>query len=289
MQDSGIPNNSEGTLFSNPSFKEGLLIDIEYVATTVKDTNLTGSNDIPAEKFSLIQLITSIVHKQTAPLQKKIAELEKANTTLQEEVEALKAENNVSAGSAAKDIETKLAPFAEVVKKIAPIEQTIQNHQRYLDQVDAKKRETNVIITGVSEQPECDDDEAVKKILQAVGCDSVRPVRVSRIGKKNEDVTRKRPILVVTESNTERKKILTNKSKLKESNNEFKSVYIKADEPLCVQKEWKRLKAACRREKDGPTNTGCTIKIDYRKRELLRDDQVIDRFRSPFRKGGPNL
>ena len=235
-----------------------------------------------------IQLITSVVAKQIAPLQKRIADLEKDNAALKEEVKAAKAENEVSNGITI-DIDTKLAPFSEAVRKIAPLEETLQNHQRYLDQVDAKKRETNIIITGVSETPNGDgDDRAVKSIFQAVGCETVQPVKISRIGKKNEDLGRKRPILVVTESNEERMKILKSKNKLKDSNAEFKSVYIKADEPLCVQKEWKRLKDALKREKVAPSNVGCTIRIDYKKRELLRDTQVIDSFRSPFRKGGPN-
>ena len=292
MNESGLANNAEGTLFSNPSFKGGALVDIEYIATAVdmNDATITESNDIPAEKFSLVQLITSIVARTTAPLQKRIDDLEKKNKELVEEVKAVKAENNLTKGSNV-DIETKLAPFSEAVKKIAPIEQTIQNHQRYLDQVDAKKRETNVIITGVKERADgSDNDKAkVQQILQAVGCNTIVPVKVSRIGKKDEGDERNRPILVVTDSNASQKEILKNKKNLKTNNEEFKSVYIKADEPLCVQKEWKRLKAVMKREKDAPTNVGCTIKIDYRKRELLRDEQVIDRFRSPFRKGGPNL
>ena len=213
-------------------------MDIEYIATTadLKEVTLGDSNDVPAERFTLVQLITSIVAKQTAPLQKRITDLEKENAALKEEVQANKAENTI-ASSTTVDIDTKLAPFSEVVKKIAPLEQTIQNHQRYLDQVDAKKRETNVIITGVSETPGCDDNRTVKSVLQAAGCETVRPVKISRIGKKNDDIERKRPILVVTESNEERTKILKSKNTLKDGNTEFKSVYIKADEPLCVQKE----------------------------------------------------
>ena len=293
MNESGLANNAEGTLFSNPSFKGGSLVDIEYIATAVdtNDTTLVESNDIPVEKFSLVQLITTIVARTTAPLQKRIEALEKTNGELIEEIKAVKAENEVAKGSNT-DIDNKLAPFSEAVKKIAPIEQTIQNHQRYLDQVDAKKRETNVIITGVKEQAEGNDGndaEKVKQILGIVGCNTVVPVKVSRIGKKNEGDERSRPILVVTNSNASRKEILKNKQNLKSNGDEFKSVYIKADEPLCVQKEWKRLKAVMRKEKEAPTNVGCTIKIDFKKRELQRDGQVIDRFRSPFRKGGPNL
>ena len=71
-------------------------------------------------------------------------------------------------------------------------------------------------------------------------------------------------------------------------NEEYKTVYMKPDETLCVQNKWKRLKDVLKKEKAAPTNVGCNIRIDYKKRELLRDDQVIDKFVSPFRKGGPN-
>ena len=86
-----------------------------------------------------------------------------------------------------------------------------------------------------------------------------------------------------------RKRILSSKSKLKERNDKYKLVYIKADEPLCVRKEWQRLKDMLKKEKGAPSNVGCNIKIDFKKRELLRDGQIIDRFRSPFLKRGPKL
>ena len=68
----------------------------------------------------------------------------------------------------------------------------------------------------------------------------------------------------------------------------FKTVYIKADEPIAVQKEWKRPRDALKKEKNAPTNQGATVRIDYKQRVLLRNDVVIDRFNSPFRKGGPS-
>ena len=126
------------------------------------------------------------------------------------------------------------------------------------------------------------------EILGAIGCGDVQPSKIMRLGKKIENSDRNRPILLVTESVSTKKKILSNKNKLRNVNEEYKTVYMKADEPLCVQNEWKRLKEVLKKEKVAPTNVGCNIRIDYKKRELLRDDQVIDKFVSPFRKGGPN-
>ena len=165
----------------------------------------------------------------------------------------------------------------------------------------------NVIITGVKEIPQTaprppdanaesteevlidPEMEVVKEILRAADCDVV-PVQVRRLGKRNSEATRNRPLLVVTDSFESRRKILQKKSKLKNHNDEtFKSIYIKPDEPLAIRKEWKRLRDALKKEKEAPTNQGVEIKIDYKSRKLLRDGMVIDQFKSPFPKGGPNL
>ena len=68
----------------------------------------------------------------------------------------------------------------------------------------------------------------------------------------------------------------------------FKTVYIKADEPIAVQKEWKRLRDALKKEKNAPTGQGANVRIDYKQRVLLRGTTIIDRFNSPFRKEGPS-
>ena len=165
-----------------------------------------------------------------------------------------------------------------------------------------------MIITGVKETPQqarpaADNGEgetaevetedadmtAVKEILNAAGCNVV-PLQVKRLGKRNEDESRNRPLLVVTDSVESRRKILQKKSTLKNQADErFKSVYIKPDEPLAVRKEWNRLRDAMKKEKEAPTNQGVEIKIDYKTRKLLRDGRVIDQFKPPFPKRGPNL
>ena len=183
------------------------------------------------------------------------------------------------------------------------MEKSLENHQRYLDFDDAKKREKNVIITGVKEIPNAGDNvestgqsetedtdlATVKGILLAAGCD-VAPVQVRRLGKVNNEENRHRPILVVTESVESRRKILQKKSALKNhADEQFKSVYIKPDEPLAIRREWQRLRLAMKKEKEAPTNQGAEIKLNYKTRQLLRDGTVTDQFKAPFAKRGPNL
>ena len=314
LDESGILPSNDGTLFSNPSFNtDGLLSDVVYTASA--ETN--GAGEVPAETFSLVQLITTIVTREIAPLRKEIELIKSENKKLREDIDALKAEKEemsaataTAASSPNGDIETALAPYKEALLKLAPIEQSLQNHQRYLDHDDAKKRETNVIITGVKEAvveenemneengesvgraeiEEKKDTASIREILRVVGCSDVVPLKVKRLGNRNDqEGGRPRPLMVVTDSADTRRKILKKKMNLKESaDNRFKAVYIKADEPIAVQKEWKRLRDALRKEKNAPTGPGATVRIDYKQRVLLRNDIVIDRFNSPFGKGGPS-
>ena len=43
-----------------------------------------------------------------------------------------------------------------------------------------------------------------------------------------------------------------------------------------------RLKKKEKEEKDNPDNAGSTIRYDYKKRELLKDNKFIDRFCPSF-------
>ena len=115
-------------------------------------------------------------------------------------------------------------------------------------------------------------------------------MHVRRLGNRNAEATHNRPLLVVTESCEARKKILGKKSKLKNHVDErYPTIYIKPDEPLAIRKEWKRLRDALKKEREAPPNQGVEIKLDYKTRQLLRDGVVIDKFKSPFPKRGPNL
>ena len=69
--------------------------------------------------------------------------------------------------------------------------------------------------------------------MLAADCGDVVPVKVARIGKRVEDDTRSRPLLIVTDSPTTRKKILTKKVNLKKHvEGSFKSIYIKRENAL---------------------------------------------------------
>ena len=299
---SGMASNEDGRLFSNPSFKGGMFADI--VAKDIleeKSTNNDSEASVVVEKFFLTELILSLVRQEILPLQDRIKHLEEEKVkmqSLEREVKDLRTQLAAQT-KLNSDINGKLAPIqsevqdlhskldvkknsSDVDEKLVPIQKILDNHQRFLDRDDAIKREANLIITGV---PESDDDSAkVSSIFEVVQCTGVNIKKVVRLGKLGEDRgNRQRPLLVITGDVTDKKKILANKGKLKSAGEEYKHVYIKADQSLAVRKEWSRLREVKRQESKTPTNVGCQYRIDYKTGELLRDGVVIDKFQSPFR------
>ena len=92
-------SGTDKRLLSNPSFTNGFLSDIEYVLAaddSESDATHDESNASPAETFSLIKLVTSIVKREITPVQKELEESKAANKLLEEEIKALKAERRCS-------------------------------------------------------------------------------------------------------------------------------------------------------------------------------------------------
>ena len=62
----------------------------------------------------------------------------------------------------------------------------------------------------------------------------------------------------------------------------YKKVFSKNDEHPLVRQEWNRLRGVARKEREAPINVGCEIILDYKRRAVTRDGQVIEEFVSPL-------
>ena len=161
------------------------------------------------------------------------------------------------------------------------IKDTLELQQSMVESLDRKTRESHIIITGVKEDQPLEeagtDEEKCKKILTTIGCteegDSVKSVL--RLGKSDN---KKRPLLVVGKDVAWRNKIIDNTEKLKTAGVTYKEVFIKKDVHPAVRREWWRLHSTKEREEGRPENVGHKISIDYKRRVVLRDDVVIDKW-----------
>ena len=77
LDQSGILPNVDGKLFSNASFQNGVLSDVEYVVTSGNLENTVNTIadeeiEVQTESFSLIKLVTNMVRREIAPYEKSL-------------------------------------------------------------------------------------------------------------------------------------------------------------------------------------------------------------------------
>ena len=154
----------------------------------------------------------------------------------------------------------------------------------FLESLDNRERKRNLVITGLSEESDvtrCNDVEKVCTVISSTGyqlnCDPAS-LEIKRLGK--EDHRKKRPLLVVEDGN-QRNEILRMAKNLKSIKGPLSSVYVKKDVHPAVRKEMARLRQREREEKEKPENVGASIVYDWKKRVLLRDGNIINKF-SPY-------
>ena len=177
-------------------------------------------------------------------------------------------------------------------KEKEKISEALAHHQKMLEMLEADKRASNLIITGVPEEHmgEADSDtKKVKLILSTIGQPAVQVKSVERLGSQQQaqrpstgagDRPRRRPLKVVLKDAGDRKEVLDSAHKLKNSGDRFKAIYVKKDVHPLVRKELNRLRDITKREKERPENKGKNVRFDGKERKVFVDDLVVDSFQS---------
>lgn len=175
--------------------------------------------------------------------------------------------------------------FVELQTQVDKQAEIIAKQQRYLETIDRKERERNLVITGVPDEDEAlegatTERNKLNKIWTEVGStDAVQSHR--RLGTRGDN-NKRRAILVTVDSKEAKDRILTKASQLKQATREMNKIYIKKDVHPSIRKEWWRLRDAEKTEKERPENSGCVIRLDTRERKLYRDGVVIDAWSLQF-------
>ena len=172
--------------------------------------------------------------------------------------------------------------------KMTKLTAVLAQQQRFCEGIDARFRETNVVIMGLPDTGKAfggktDDDEKVKLIFTAIGLGDIES-EIMRLGAA--DPAKCRPLLVKTASKQMRDSLLEEAKKLKDKEDGvplaqkvgYDSVYVKKDIHPSVRREWKRLRDLVDTEKVKPVNQGCDIKLDPKTRTVTRNGVVIDRW-----------
>ena len=157
--------------------------------------------------------------------------------------------------------------------------QIIAKQQLYLEQLDRRERECNLVILSVPEGSESldgatNDTDKVSKVWQAAGI-TCNVKSSKRIGNPNG----RRPILVVVDSREVRNAALDKSKNLKSPDKEaYKRIFIKRDTHPSVRAEWTRLHGVVKTEKDKSENSECNIHLDFKARKVFKDGVAIDQW-----------
>ena len=176
--------------------------------------------------------------------------------------------------------ETSRKQVDELRQQVLKQNQVIAKQQQFLEQLDRKERECNLVILGVPDENESlegatSDDDKVKKIWEKAGitCHIKSTLRLGKAGG-----SRRRPVLAVVESRANRDTALEKARTLKSLNDTYNRIYIKKDVHPSVREEWKRLREVVQREKDRPENASSAINFDVRERKVYKDNVLIDQW-----------
>ena len=178
----------------------------------------------------------------------------------------------------------------ELEKDREKITETLSQHQRMLEGLEAERRASNVIMTGVPEEQfgnAATDVDKVRLVFSAIGQENVQVKSVVRLGTARQDRRSptdsrpyRRPLKVVLTNADDRKDVLENTHRLKTSDAMFRSIYVKKDVHPLVRKELDRLRDVTKRERERPENQGKNVRYDFRERKVYVNDVVVDCFQS---------
>ena len=176
--------------------------------------------------------------------------------------------------------------FAELNNRIDKQADIIARQQQFLELLDRKEREANIVVLGLPDEGEAldgavTDTDKLKKVWEKVGVADVQ-CQHRRLGAHAEGGRRNRPLLLTIPQKDMRSRILAIAKNLKTAGEKFSRIYVKKDVYPGVRKEWQRLREAKVKEKERPDNAGCDIRLDTRQRKLYRDGEVIDTWNPQF-------
>ncbi len=208
--------------------------------------------------------------------------------TLTDEMKLLRESNQnvVTALERITKVENDIASMKADQEKIHEI---IRNQQVFMETIDSRERQCNLIITGLPETAGSLADNDEGRVMKVIGIvnDAIKQediVEAKRLGAAGEG--KKRPLLVRLSDKKKRDSIVENSKALKAFQGDDKEViqqvYVKKDIHPALRKEYDRLRKVLRLERTKAENEGTNISYDSRRRVVTRDGLVIDRFNPNF-------
>ncbi|XP_071529864.1 uncharacterized protein [Panulirus ornatus] len=168
--------------------------------------------------------------------------------------------------------------YTQLKARVDKQEEILVKQQQFLEALDRKEREANIVVLGVPDENRAldgatTDQEKLDKIWTKLGISDIEGTH-RRLGREpptgdGSTQRRSRPILLTLRDKDQRTSILNNANQLKSAGDNFIRIYIKRDVHPSMRKEWKRLRDMEAAEKARPENVGCIIRLDTK--ELIQE------------------
>ena len=179
----------------------------------------------------------------------------------------------------------------EQEKEIKKVERTVAGHgkilaahQKFMEGLDAEKRAKHLIVLGLKEDRDGDDQEKFMGIVDAIGVgrNDVEVESTERLGNVDENQPNKtRPLKIILKQSSMRGNILRNSKKLKDQPEEspYKKVFLKKDQHPDIRNEEKRLYEVFKAERIKPVNADKDVVFDRKLRIVTVNNEEIDSFK----------
>lgn len=172
--------------------------------------------------------------------------------------------------------------------EMGKIETILKNQQSFLEKMDAEKRKFNIVVNGILEKVDLGsattDEDKCLHLFHKIGANDVtkNDYTINRLGDMEKAITDKkvRPILVTFKTADNKKLVLSKSTNLKKEPAPYDKIHIKRDTHTIVRKEWGRLYSVYNKEVEN--SPGHVITFDQKKRVIMRDGIIIDKWQANF-------
>lgn len=102
--------------------------------------------------------------------------------------------------------------LTKLQSEVKLLTETVENHQKLLEQKDRESRANNIIILGLEEDEQEEDTETLSKVNNFIetklGLTPNRIIRAHRLGKRRKTPSKPRPVLVSFQSSRDKASVM---------------------------------------------------------------------------------
>ena len=258
---------------------EGSLETLSMMTSLVKAVKeLSCSFTTMDDKVSAIDDKFSAIDESIAKYRRELDQIKKKQNDLDKEIHVLR--SLPLRDERLFDVEDRLELYVQ------DINEQLEYHQHFIESIDNKTRDKNLIFHGVPENASCelgsDDTEKVMNVIKKTGfLGDIDNINTERLGATGGNQAWPRPILVKVDNHELQKQLLRKAKQLKNEMG-FARIYIKKDLHYTVRRELNRLKRRETQEKCNLINEGVDVKFNWNKRIMTINDMIVDKFKPSF-------